>query len=124
MRGEVLTFGKNLHAQTGAVPSLYPPLYTRLHRRPPAETDMQEYFRVSPPSVSVHQMVLTLERAGLIRKATKNASQHRGPCRSETPAGANLTAGPLVPLHDRLNACFAVSSTSFEEIGARGKPID
>jgi len=31
-------------------------LYTRLHRRPPAETDMQEYFRVSPPSV--HQMVL------------------------------------------------------------------
>jgi hypothetical protein len=24
-------------------------LYTRLHRRPPAETDMQEYFRVSPP---------------------------------------------------------------------------
>jgi Mn-dependent DtxR family transcriptional regulator len=41
-------------------------LYTRLHRRPPAETDMQEYFRVSPPSV--HQMVLTLERAGLITR--------------------------------------------------------
>jgi hypothetical protein len=41
-------------------------LYIRLHRRPPAETDMQEYFRVSPPSV--HQMVLTLERAGLIRR--------------------------------------------------------
>ena len=39
-------------------------LYTRPHRRPPAETDMQEYFRVSPPSV--HQMVLTLERAGFI----------------------------------------------------------
>jgi Mn-dependent DtxR family transcriptional regulator len=38
----------------------------RLHRRPPAETDMQEYFRVSPPSV--HQMVLTLERAGFIRR--------------------------------------------------------
>jgi DNA-binding MarR family transcriptional regulator len=41
-------------------------LYTRLHRRPPAEADMQQYFRVSPPSV--HQMVLTLERAGLIRR--------------------------------------------------------
>jgi DNA-binding MarR family transcriptional regulator len=27
---------------------------------------MQEYFRVSPPSV--HQMVLTLERAGLIKR--------------------------------------------------------
>jgi Mn-dependent DtxR family transcriptional regulator len=41
-------------------------LYTRLHRRSPAETDMQEYFRVSPPSV--HQMVLTLERAGFITR--------------------------------------------------------
>ena len=41
-------------------------LYTHLHRRPPAETDMQEYFRVSPPSV--HQMVLALERAGFIRR--------------------------------------------------------
>jgi Mn-dependent DtxR family transcriptional regulator len=41
-------------------------LYTRLHRRPPAETDMQQYFRVSPPSV--HQMVLTHERAGFIRR--------------------------------------------------------
>ena len=41
-------------------------LYTRLHRRPPAETDIQQYFRVSPPSA--HLMVLTLERAGLIRR--------------------------------------------------------
>ena len=41
-------------------------LYTRLHRRPPAETDIQQYFRVSPPSV--HQMMRTLERAGLIRR--------------------------------------------------------
>ena len=41
-------------------------LYTRLHRRPPAETDLQQYFRVSPPSV--HQMVLTLERTGFIRR--------------------------------------------------------
>jgi SOS-response transcriptional repressor LexA len=40
--------------------------YTRVHGRPPAETDMQRHFQVSPPSV--HQMVLTLERAGLIRR--------------------------------------------------------
>jgi Mn-dependent DtxR family transcriptional regulator len=40
--------------------------YTCLNRRPPAEADMQKYFRVSPPSV--HQMVLTLERAGFIRR--------------------------------------------------------
>jgi DNA-binding MarR family transcriptional regulator len=46
-------------------------LYTRLHRRPPAEADMQEYFRVSPPSV--HQMVLTLERAGFIRRQPRVA---------------------------------------------------
>ena len=40
--------------------------YTRVHRRPPAEHEMQRHFRVSPPSV--HQMILTLERAGLIRR--------------------------------------------------------
>jgi repressor LexA len=46
-------------------------LYTRLHRRPPAETDMQQYFRVSPPSV--HQMVLTLEWHGFIRRQPRTA---------------------------------------------------
>ena len=40
--------------------------YTRINRRPPAEADMQSYFRVSPPSA--HQMVLTLEREGLIKR--------------------------------------------------------
>jgi hypothetical protein len=36
------------------------------HHQSSAETDMQQYFRVSPPSV--HQMVLTLERQGFIRR--------------------------------------------------------
>jgi DNA-binding MarR family transcriptional regulator len=40
--------------------------YTRLHRRPPAETDIQQYFRIIPPSA--HAMVLRLERAGFIRR--------------------------------------------------------
>jgi DNA-binding MarR family transcriptional regulator len=40
-------------------------------RRPPAEADMQQYFRVTPPSV--HQMVLTLEREGLIRRQPRTA---------------------------------------------------
>lgn len=40
--------------------------YIRVLGRPPAEADMQRHFRVSPPSV--HQMVLTLEREGLIRR--------------------------------------------------------
>jgi DNA-binding MarR family transcriptional regulator len=37
-----------------------------MFRRAPAETDMQRHFQVSPPSV--HQMILTLERNGLIRR--------------------------------------------------------
>jgi len=40
--------------------------YRRLHGLAPAEADIQRYFRVSPPSV--HQMVLTLEKAGLITR--------------------------------------------------------
>jgi len=40
--------------------------YTQMQGRPPAEADLQRYFRVSPPSV--HQMVLSLERQGLIRR--------------------------------------------------------
>jgi DNA-binding MarR family transcriptional regulator len=40
--------------------------YAHMFRRAPAETDMQRHFQVSPPSV--HQMILTLERNGLIRR--------------------------------------------------------
>ena len=40
--------------------------YGRVHGRPPAEADMQRKFNVTPPSV--HQMVLTLERLGFIRR--------------------------------------------------------
>ena len=40
--------------------------YTLVLGRPPAEIDLQRHFRVTPPSV--HQMVLTLERTGLIRR--------------------------------------------------------
>jgi Mn-dependent DtxR family transcriptional regulator len=46
-------------------------LYTRLHRRPPAEADIQQYFQVTPPSV--HQMLVTLERAGFIRRQPRVA---------------------------------------------------
>jgi repressor LexA len=40
--------------------------YTKVHRQPPAESDLQRYFQVSPPSV--HDMIKTLERNGLIEK--------------------------------------------------------
>lgn len=40
--------------------------YTLVNGRPPAEADMQRFFRVSGPAV--HQMVLGLERVGLISR--------------------------------------------------------
>lgn len=40
--------------------------YTLIQGRPPAEADLQRYFRVSAPSV--HQMVLTLASKELIRR--------------------------------------------------------
>ena len=45
--------------------------YLLLHRRAPAEADMQAYFRVTPPSV--HRMVVELERLGLIRRIPRQA---------------------------------------------------
>ncbi len=43
--------------------------YVLLHRRPPAEADMEQYFGVTPPSV--HRMVMELERRGLIRRVPR-----------------------------------------------------
>ena len=45
--------------------------YAKLHRRPPAEADLQEYFGVTPPSV--HNMILTLERHGFIARTAGRA---------------------------------------------------
>jgi DNA-binding MarR family transcriptional regulator len=40
--------------------------YTKIHRRPPAEADMQRFFEVTPPSV--HRMVIELQTRGLIHR--------------------------------------------------------
>src|SRR4051794_10333604 len=40
--------------------------YTLVNGRPPAQADIQRFFRLTPPSV--HQMLLTLERSGLISR--------------------------------------------------------
>jgi len=40
--------------------------YKRLLGRSPTEAEMQRFFQVTPPSV--HQMVLSLEKAGLITR--------------------------------------------------------
>jgi len=45
--------------------------YATLHGRPPAEAEMVLFFQVTPPTV--HQMILTLERRGLITRAPGQA---------------------------------------------------
>lgn len=40
--------------------------YMLLHRRAPAESDLQRHFKVSPPSV--HRMIIALEKRRLIRR--------------------------------------------------------
>ena len=49
--------------------------YTTLHGRPPAEAELVEFFQVTPPSV--HQMILTLERRGLISRTPGQARSIR-----------------------------------------------
>lgn len=41
-------------------------IYTRIHGIPPAESDLQRFFRVTAPAI--HQMVLTLHRNGFIAR--------------------------------------------------------
>ena len=41
-------------------------VYAHIFRQAPAEADMQRHFRVTPPTV--HQMVVGLERDGLISR--------------------------------------------------------
>jgi SOS-response transcriptional repressor LexA len=45
--------------------------YSRVHGYPPAEAELQRHFQVTPPSV--HQMILTLERLGFIRRTPRTA---------------------------------------------------
>lgn len=59
------TSDEEAYRNTGPIP-FFIYFYTKVHRVPPAESDMQMYFRVSPPSV--HQMVLTLEANGFIER--------------------------------------------------------
>jgi DNA-binding MarR family transcriptional regulator len=40
--------------------------HTKIHGCPPAEADLQRYFKTTPPSI--HQMILTLEKLGFISR--------------------------------------------------------
>ena len=45
--------------------------YTCVMDKPPAEADIRKYFSVSPPTI--HQMILGLEKAGLISRQPATA---------------------------------------------------
>jgi len=49
--------------------------YTKMYGKPPAEADLQRYFRVSPPSV--HQMIMTLTERGFISREPGTARSIR-----------------------------------------------
>jgi len=49
--------------------------YTKIHGRPPAEADIQRYFKVTPPTV--HQMVLKLDQLALIERTPGQARSVR-----------------------------------------------
>lgn len=49
--------------------------YTKVNRRPPAEADIERFFRVTAPSV--HSMVLMLERLGFITREPGQARSIR-----------------------------------------------
>lgn len=49
--------------------------YTKIHRCAPAESDLERYFRVSPPSI--HEMIKTLERNGFIERTPGQARSIR-----------------------------------------------
>jgi repressor LexA len=49
--------------------------YTKMFRRAPSEWEIQEHFRVSPPSV--HDMILRLEEQGLIARMPGEARSIR-----------------------------------------------
>ncbi len=69
--------------------------YTKIHHRAPSESDLERYFQVPPPSI--HEMIKTLQRNGLIE---------RTPCPTGAPAAtgirsANKSHQP--PSHEHLS---------------------
>lgn len=57
--------------------------YTFLNGYPPAEADMQRYFKATPPTV--HNMVVTLEQLGLIDRVQRQPRTIRVLLPTHTP---------------------------------------
>ena len=65
--------------------------YTLVNERPPAQADIQRFFRLTPPSV--YQMLLTLERDGLDLTPRRGAAEYHRPSRSSSLARLGASAG-------------------------------
>ena len=62
--------------------------YTLVNGRPPAEADIQRFFGVTPPSV--HNMIVELERRGLIHASRASLAASPSPSQTTTfPASGN-----------------------------------
>jgi SOS-response transcriptional repressor LexA len=77
--------------------------YSYMFGQPPAEADIQRHFHVSPPSV--HQMIVTLERNGFIRRQPASPEASKSSCRWKACRSSNGSVSkrqnhcdePLVP---------------------------
>ena len=71
-------------------------LYTKLHRRAPAEQDIARYFGLTPPAV--HAMIVKLDELGLITRVPGAARSVRVEVlREQLPELADIEGPPLRP---------------------------
>jgi DNA-binding MarR family transcriptional regulator len=92
--------------------------YTILHGRPPAEAEFVQFFHVSPPSV--HQMILTLERRGLITRIPGQARSIRltlPPEKLPPLQDASATTGTQPPVHQTEGQQLSDTETAILRLG-------
>jgi hypothetical protein len=64
--------------------------YTKIHRMPPAESDFQRFFRVTPPVV--HRMIKALQAHGFNRPGTWEGALDDASAHARSTAGPGLTS--------------------------------
>src|SRR3954466_1006274 len=71
--------------------------YTRVHGRPPAETDMQRHFGVSPPSVHRRQPGVARSIEVLLAPEDLPVLRHPEPVKSSVPRNYLVSCHPREP---------------------------
>ena len=92
--------------------------YIALHGRAPAEAEMVQFFQITPPSV--HQMILTLERRGLITRTLGEARSIRlnhSPENLPPLQGVVTTAKFPPPVHHAESQQPADAQTALARLG-------